>query len=69
MSESAEYVATANELGQRIYDLIPDHPEILTLESVWDLFGVEGFKCDDLDPSMGQAMGALGWARSKWNNR
>ena len=41
MSEA--YAATANELVQRILDLIPKRPEILELEDPWGLFKVDGF--------------------------
>ena len=56
-----DYDGTANELAKRITKLIPDHPEILKLETPWGLFKVPGFKCDDLAPSMFQA----GWALRK----
>lgn len=55
------YSKTADELVARITALIPDHPEIMDMESAWDLFDVDGFKCDDLQPSMFQA----GWALQK----
>ena len=55
----AIYEATANELRDRILALIPTHPEILDMTSAFDLFRVEGFKCNDLQPSMGQAMFAM----------
>jgi hypothetical protein len=58
------YENTANELRDRIIALIPDHPEILTMRSPWDLFKIDGFKCDDLGPSMAQA----GWALSAAKN-
>ena len=57
------YTATAEELTKRILALIPKHPEIMTLESPFDLFKIEGFKCDDLGPSLAQAGWALGKAR------
>jgi hypothetical protein len=53
------YEATARELERRILALIPDHPEILDMINVWDLFKVPGFKCDDLGPSLTQATAAL----------
>jgi hypothetical protein len=55
----ALYESYANELRDRIFALIPDNPGILRMKSPWDLFGIEGFKCDDLQPSMGQAAWAL----------
>jgi len=57
----AAYTATADELTKRILALIPAHPEIMTLESPFDLFKIDGFKCDDLGPSLAQA----GWSLSK----
>lgn len=58
------YIAAADELCNRIHALIPEHPEILTIDSAWDLFRVPGFNCDDLQPSWAQASWALGKARS-----
>lgn len=63
---SGSYEATADELTKRITALIPENPEILTLESVWDLFKVPGFKCEDLQPSMAQASWSLGKAKSEY---
>lgn len=57
------YTAPAEKLTKRILALIPSHPEIMTLESPFDLFKIDGFKCDDLDPSLAQASWALGKAR------
>ena len=55
---SEAYEATGNALRDRILALIPGHPEILEMDDCFKLFKVEGFKCDDLQPSMAQA----GWA-------
>lgn len=55
---SQAYTSVAHELRDRIVALIPEHPEILQMDSCWDLFAVDGFKCDDLQPVMAQA----GWA-------
>ncbi len=57
------YTSTADRLVERIRACIPDHPEILTMNSPWDLFKVDGFKCDDLNPSAFQASWALGRAK------
>ena len=57
----AAYSATADELMKRILTLIPSHPEIMTIESPFDLFKIDGFNCDDLGPSLAQA----GWALIK----
>ncbi len=61
-----DYTSTANELKGRIAALIPEHPEILSLESAWDLFKVPGFACQDLGPSMAQAEWALSQAKLEW---
>lgn len=60
------YASTAEALAERIFALIPDNPQILTLESPFDLFKVPGFRCDDLQPSLAQASGALAKARHMW---
>ncbi len=61
------YTGAAEELAQRIHALIPTHPEILTMDSPWGLFKVEGFKCDDLGPSAFQAGWALHEAQRRHN--
>jgi hypothetical protein len=66
MGYEGAYEWTANELVKRITALIPKHPEILKLENAWGLFKVEGFKCDDLGPSLGQAQFALAKAIQQW---
>ena len=55
---STGYESTANELSARILRLIDENPEIINMESAWDLFQVDGFDCSDLQPSLAQA----GWA-------
>ena len=60
----SQYEGTANELVNRIAALIPEHPEIMGMDSAWDLFKVDGFKCDDLMPSMFQASWALEQAKA-----
>ena len=62
------YASVGHELRDRIVALIPTHPEILDLTDCWGLFKVDGFKCDDLGPSMGQAMWALGAAKQKYRD-
>ena len=64
-----DYVSTAHELKKRITKLIPEHQEILSLESAWDLFKVPGFKCDDLQPSLSQASWALSAACDEYKRR
>ncbi len=61
------YEETAELLSQRILSLIPDRPEILTIDSAWDLFEVPGFQCADLSPSLSQASFALARARKIWH--
>lgn len=63
LSPKEAYTATADDLVQRILALIPEHPEILSMESVVGLLHVPGFKCDDLSPSLAQASWA--WAKAK----
>ena len=64
----ALYEACAVELRNRIAALIPDNPGILRMDSPWDLFGVDGFKCDDLQPSAGQAAWALSNAKRMYES-
>ena len=61
------YETTGNELADRILNLIPAHPEILSMENVFDLHKIDGFNCDDLQPSLAQAGWALGKARKLWH--
>ena len=61
----ANYSKKCDSLGERILKLIPEHPEIMKIENAFDLFKVEGFKCDDLGPSLAQAQGALAWAQNR----
>lgn len=60
------YSQTADSLVERIKVLIPEHPEILTMPSPWDLFKIPAFKCDDIQPSLFQASWALSRARAEW---
>lgn len=53
------YETTADELTKRILKLIPGNLKILDMDNAWDLFRVDGFKCDDIAPSLGQAMWSL----------
>ena len=61
--KAASYSATAGTLAGRIVDLIPGNPRILEMDSPWDLFKVEGFKCDDIGPSLSQASWSLAQAK------
>ncbi len=60
------YEECALSLRDRIFELIPSHPEILEMDSPWALFKISEFKCADLQPSLGQATGALGSAIAKY---
>lgn len=61
------YSQTADELTNRIIALIPTNPNILKLDSPWDLFKVDGFKCDDIGPSLFQAQWSLAKAKTIYN--
>ncbi len=63
MANTQKYSDTAESLCERISALIPLHPEILEFESAWDLFNIPAFQCNDLDPSLAQAQGALSKAK------
>lgn len=62
------YEKTADELTNRIFALIPDHPEILDIDSPWALFKVPGFDCKDLEPTLFQAGWALSAAKRKYRD-
>lgn len=53
------YQTTAEELVNRILNLIPKNPQILNMTDVWDLFKVPEFQCDDIGPSLAQASWAF----------
>lgn len=59
MINSESYRVTVDLLVTRIRTLISKHPEIMTMESPWELFKVPGFKAEDLSPSLAQASWAL----------
>lgn len=61
------YEDIAQSLASRIYGLIPSNPQILEIESAWDLFKVPDFNCKDLGPSWAQAQAALSIAQNRWN--
>ena len=62
-NQAGTYGAIADALYTRIFDLIPEHPEILELKSAFDLFNIKGFDCSDLEPSYMQAAWALAKAK------
>ena len=53
------YASTADELVTHIREVAKTQPQILKCESPWDMFKIEGFKCNDLEPSLFQASWAL----------
>lgn len=57
------YKNSTMEIYRRILALIPNHPEILEIQNVYDLRDVEGFKSDDLGVSFAQVSGALSAAK------
>lgn len=59
------YQSTADELVKRIVALIPTHPEILKMSDPFALLSIDGFECDDLQPSLFQAQWALAKAKAK----
>ena len=63
------YSSTADKLANRIYKLMEEDPTIYFITDPWKLFSVEGFKCDDLEPSLYQAGWALGKAKSMYDNK
>ena len=67
-NQSGTYGATADILYARIFELIPEHPEILELKSAFDLFNIEGFDCSDLEPSYMQATWALAKAKGMYKH-
>lgn len=66
--ENADYTAAANVLAERIAALIPGHPEIMDMDSPFDLFKLDGFECGDLEPSAMQAAWALAKAKKMATN-
>ncbi len=60
------YESTADQLVDRITALIPANPNILEMESAWDLFKVSGFQCGDISPSLAQASWALAKAKRNY---
>ena len=69
MQASDDYEKTADELTNRILALIPDHQEILNLETPFDLFKIKEFNCKDLQPSLAQAQRSIGKAIAIYINK
>ena len=63
------YEGVASSLVDRILALMPEHPELVTMDDPWQLFKVPGFQCDDLGPSLAQAGWALRNAQARWTHR
>lgn len=63
------HIATAHDLAHRILDLIPKHPEILTLEDAWGLLKIPEFKHKDLSPTLFQVSWALAKAKHAWKEK
>lgn len=57
-----DYAATIDKLVERIMAL--PNEKVLACKSAWDLFKI-GLQCDDLGPSLAQAMGALAEAKRR----
>lgn len=55
------YQTNADELVQRILSL--PHDKVEACNDAWGLLKIEGFKCDDLQPSLFQASWALNKAK------
>jgi hypothetical protein len=56
------------KLVERILLIALSHPEILNLDSPWDMFKVPGFDCSDLGVSLAQASCALAEAKKRNRN-
>ncbi len=63
MGDNAKgYATTAELLTDRIAAL---GPVILTIDSPWALFKIDGFNCKDLEPTLYQASFALAKAKAR----
>jgi hypothetical protein len=69
MQTPTGYAATADTLRDRIVALIPDNPHIMDMDDPWSLFGVKGFDCSDLGPSLAQAAFALRAAQQQYRSQ
>ena len=63
-----EYCNTADKVVKSIIEVSKEHPEILDIEDIWDLFKFEkyGFKAHDC--TLFQAQWALATARERQGN-
>jgi len=69
MTPLPEYNSVIFKLVDLITDLVPEHPEILTLENSFDLFDIPEFNVDDLQPSLYQASKALYLVQRNFNHK
>lgn len=60
------YRSITGELTERVLALIEDNPCIIKMHDPSDLFGLPGFYCADLSPSMLQMETALDIAKRQW---
>ena len=60
------YIRTAHAMADRIMELIPSHPEILSMNDVFELLKLKDFHCDDINPSLAQAAWALSEAKARY---
>jgi hypothetical protein len=63
-----QYEGIANELKDRILELIPKRPEIMNIDDPFALLKIDGFNCDDLNPSLFQVGWALQSAKAKYRD-
>ncbi len=61
-----QYEKIANDLVNKIYQLIPNNPQILEMKDAWELFDIKGFTTKDIDITSFQASWALIKAKSKY---
>lgn len=69
MSIENQYEAAGRKLADHILEIIPNNPQILSFEDVWDLFTVQDYKGDTLgiEPTMAMAMWALNTAKQEYS--
>jgi hypothetical protein len=68
MTPLPQYNSVIFELINRITALIPEHPEIATIEDAWDLFDIPEFNVDDLQPSLFQVSQAVYLVQRNFKN-
>ena len=65
---NAHYERAIEEFKNMIVAAIPNNMRILRMESPWDLFDIEGLKCDNLGLSLYQAQLALYRAKAEFKS-